>query len=549
MNIIRKKFLVITLAVFVPIMVFVVFFASSAMEKIIEVAGTRAVGAEVNLGGADLALTLTSANLTNLQVTDPDEPMKNAFVADSLKFSLDGGNLLRRKVIINELSANGIKLGTPRARSGAIGKKKPAKKTKAASVPKEAKSPNVDSILEKEKSAIEKSMERVSRDIEADKNRLEEKTKSLVGDKEFALYKKRANKIKNTKRDPLKMLSAAKDLRKLNKDIKKDIKEIKNLSREVKAAAEKHNGAIKDLKEKELKRLMAKYSPTGLLSNITRSMFSPSVSKYVDKALMWSSKVKTGSSGGGKTSKPIRAKGRDVRFKEKNPLPNFLIKNAGLSVSIPQGVVIGSVIDITTDQATYGKPIKFEFSGTSLKGVDSISIKGFVDRTNIGKPKDSLEFSMRGYEFKKLPLGGFLLSGSADITSSTVVRGVEVASNVEMTFNKTNFELPLGVNSSKTNKLLFEALQGVHRFKVKGSISGVIDEYDIYIHSDLDNIVKKVLEGVKLENKKKLESKLSDRFENKMATELGALEKEVGGISNFGSTLEKKLNVISNFLK
>lgn len=541
MNIIRKKFLVLTLAVFLPIIVFVVFFASSAMEKIIEVAGTKLVGAEVSLGGADLAFTLTSASLANLQVTDPDEPMKNAFVADSIKFSLDGGKLLGRKVIIDEFSGRGIKLGTDRAKSGAIGNKKKKKKQKKETKEVSAsKGLSVDSILEKEKSAIEKSIKTVSSGISKDKARLEDKVENLAGEKELAEYKKRAKKIKSTSSNPLEMLSSVKDAKDLKKDIKRDLKEIKSLSADVKQTIKKHNGAIRKLKEKEVKRLLAKYSPTGIVGEITKSMFSPALSVYVDKALMWSSKVKGSEGGTDKVKEPVRASGRDVHFKEKNPLPDFLIKNAGLSITIPQGELAGSIIDITTDQSTYGKPIKFEFSGTKLKGLDDISIKGSIDRVKAGKPRDFLELNLAGLEFDKVKFGDFILQGEANITSKTEILKDGFTSKIRIIFTNAKFSSSEGFS----NKALLDGLNGLGAFTVRAEVSGKPDDYSIKIKSGLDEVAKKVVGRAVTKQTKEFEAKLRDGLEKQMSTGVSGLKSQVGDIGGINKDLKDKSNLI-----
>ena len=91
-----------------------------AVERLIEQAGTAAVGAKVELDQADITLIPLGVTLSRLQVTNPDEPMTNAVEIARIAGSLDGLNLLRRKVIIEEVALDGVRFHTQRTTSGAL---------------------------------------------------------------------------------------------------------------------------------------------------------------------------------------------------------------------------------------------------------------------------------------------------------------------------------------------------------------------------------------------------------------------------------------------
>ena len=103
------------------------------IECAIERAGTQAVGAKVELAAADLTLFPLGLTLNGLEVTDPDAPMTNAVEVQRISFLMDGLNLLRRKVLVNEMTVDGVRFGTPRKTSGAIGKQEPGVVQKIAS--------------------------------------------------------------------------------------------------------------------------------------------------------------------------------------------------------------------------------------------------------------------------------------------------------------------------------------------------------------------------------------------------------------------------------
>ena len=80
-----------------------IFLVDGWVKYLIEEAGTEGVGAKVELDAADLSLFPAGLKLTRLQVTNPREPMTNAVEIANVNMGLDGLNLLRRKVIVEDL--------------------------------------------------------------------------------------------------------------------------------------------------------------------------------------------------------------------------------------------------------------------------------------------------------------------------------------------------------------------------------------------------------------------------------------------------------------
>ena len=99
-----------------------VFLVDGWVKNLIEEVGTESVGAKVELDGADLSLFPAGLMLTRVQVTNPKAPMTNAVEIAKVVMVLDGLNLLRRKVIVEEMALEGIRFATPRATSGATPK-------------------------------------------------------------------------------------------------------------------------------------------------------------------------------------------------------------------------------------------------------------------------------------------------------------------------------------------------------------------------------------------------------------------------------------------
>ena len=102
------------------ILIFWIFLVDTIVKRTIEKAGTKVVGAKVELADADVRLFPPGLTLTNLQVTNPDSPMFNAVEAGRIDFSPDVLNLLKRKIIIDTMAIEGVRFNTSRKTSGAV---------------------------------------------------------------------------------------------------------------------------------------------------------------------------------------------------------------------------------------------------------------------------------------------------------------------------------------------------------------------------------------------------------------------------------------------
>ncbi|MEJ2097581.1 MAG: TIGR03545 family protein, partial [Deltaproteobacteria bacterium] len=74
-------------------LVFWYVFLDRIVERVIESAGTRMVGAKVEMDKADVSLFPLGLAIQRLQVTNPDSPMTNAVDIAAMKLSLDSGAL------------------------------------------------------------------------------------------------------------------------------------------------------------------------------------------------------------------------------------------------------------------------------------------------------------------------------------------------------------------------------------------------------------------------------------------------------------------------
>jgi uncharacterized protein (TIGR03545 family) len=122
----RKKFVYYILIPFAIVLIVTYFFIDRWIEAGLEYAGERAVGARVEIDHLKLTLSPLGITFARLQVANPNDPWKNLFETGQVRFSMDPGQLLRGKYIIETMEINDVILGTKRTTDGSIPRPRPA---------------------------------------------------------------------------------------------------------------------------------------------------------------------------------------------------------------------------------------------------------------------------------------------------------------------------------------------------------------------------------------------------------------------------------------
>ncbi|MDR4494818.1 MAG: TIGR03545 family protein [Nitrospirales bacterium] len=284
-----------------------VFLVDGWVEGLIEDAGTSAVGAKVELDNADLTLFPAGLTLTRLQVTNPRKPMTNAVEVAKVAMGLDGLNLLRRKVIVEEMALEGVRLSTPRTTSGAI------KATPEALSPEKDSGmfsvslpsleiPDVKTILEQEDLETIRLIETLKADIQGEKEAWEKRLKELPGKAQLAEYKERVKNLKKATKGGLEgVLGGVGEVQSLKQDIEQEIQSLKGAKKEFEekvALLRTRLDQVKTAPQRDIQRLKAKYtlSPQGL-ANMSQSLLGDEIGSWVRQGAEWYERVKPPSEG------------------------------------------------------------------------------------------------------------------------------------------------------------------------------------------------------------------------------------------------------------
>ncbi len=522
------------------------FLADFLVKRSIEKAGTRVVGAKVELAEADIHLFPLGITLKSLQVTNPDNPMSNAVEAGWIDFSLDGLSLLRHKIIIDTMIMDGVRFNTSRRTSGAVpsrakGKESTAdieRATSAASVFSSFQLPDIQEILAREKLESLDQIKQLERDIDAAKASWEKQLAKAPDQKTFEQYQVRAKKLQKGPKDISGALSMANDVKKLQKDVSKDLDQLKDIQKDFirdTDSLKKRLDQLRSAPQQDIHRILNTYNLSAEgLGNVAQLLFGDKIGGTVQKTIFWYKKInpllaKVGTGDKRETvEKPDRGKGVYVHFKETKPLPDLLARQVRVSMIIPAGEISGEIQQVTTDQTLLGIPLKFTFSGAELADIQSINITGTLDHIDPNNSSDQVRVAVQQYRVKdfklstsdNLPIA--LKNGLAHLNLRAALHGEMLDAEVQVALDTAVFETGKKTDGNPLAKTLNAALADVSNFSVNAKVTGPLDNYKLKITSDLDNVLKNAV-GRQLKT-------LTNEFQD--ALQAGVLEKVRGPMAD-----------------
>lgn len=576
----------IAFAVAVVMIALVWFLAVDAVvRRVIETAGTRAVGARVDLAAADLSLFPTGLTLAGLAVTNPDAPMENAVEVGKMTMDLNPGYLIRRKVIVNNLQIEGLQFNTPRKTSGEVPelarknrekKERQLAETAKAGVEKvcgaftmpSLSQPDVEAILVKESLDSIAMAKELDQALKAEQAKWEKELERLADEKTLAEYKARIEKIKGGGGSLGAILGAAGEVQQLQADIKKDLDRLKAAQKTFTTDFNDYQARVRSLAKapaKDIQRLTNKYSlsPEGL-SNMSQLLFSQRLCGWVQTAAEWYARIEpymAKTSGGEEKPEertPLRGEGKNIRFAESPPMPDFLVRNLKIDAALPVGKLTGKAENVTLDQHILGRPMTFAFLGREMKRIASLNLSGTANFVKPDAPKNDAKLTVKGLGLENLPLLDEKVlpltlrqaTGNLNLNLKTVGNVLDAA--LKANFSSVEFDAQAAGKAAMAEAFQ-TALSGIDQFSLNADIAGTLQAYTVDISSDLDKILKSAVgQLVKKEVAKfqaQLEQKISAQLQGPMQqaqsslSDLGGIETELANRLDLGNNLLKGLKL------
>ena len=515
------------------------------VERTIERMGTAAVGARVELAAASVSLFPSGLELERLQITNPDQPMKNAIEVAHINLSFNTLHFFERKLGVEEMVLDGVEFNTNREVSGAIADvQTPASEKKLEQVTEKFKGlPNfalddVQEILKNEKLESLEQAQRLQADIQTEKENFQKRLNSLPNKETFADYRRRIDKLKGSgaKGALTGLMTKGSEIQALRKEVETDINQIKNAQNDLadlkKNLRARINKVIRSPQE-DINRIKKKYAvtPQGL-GNMTALIFGPKYAQWVQKGLSWYYKIlpflerAAPKEGKPEVVKPVRGKGVNVRFKEHEPKPDFLIELARSSIIIPAGTLSGTLRNVTAQQDILGKPLTYEFSGDKLKDIKKVNL------TDTLKTPVILENAMIN-----------------DLNLAAVIQGDKITSKLTSALSSARFVGESRQDASPITAAIQSALSEIKAFKLNADIMGTLEDPSITLSSDLDDVLKTSVENVVKQQTAIFESKLKQAIAGKTKGEIDNLKHGMTDFNSFDQELKTRLGSGTSVMK
>lgn len=551
-------------------------FADALVKVSIERYGTQALGAKVELDRADLSLFPAGLKLTGLQVTNPQEPMKNAIAVARVSMVLDSGMLLRRKVIISEMSLDGVQLNTARKSSGAIkAKTAPTSSDDKASAPptvsgknrlnellsSQLQMPDVGEIIEREELKTLKLAQSLRTDIQSAAQTWKQKLRQLPDKEKLAQYRQRLKKLKDSKKGGLQqLLGSATDVIAIEKELEQDLNAIKQAMADFQNQGKGFEKRLNNLAKApmaDVKRLKNKYSlsPQGL-ANLSALLLGNQMGIWIDRVIAWYNRIEPilASRQGPETVKPARGIGLNVRFKETARLPDFLIRRADTAVVLKNANLSGVVRNITPEQNLLGVPLTFDFSGQDLQKMGSIRMDGAIDFSVPSSSKSTVNLTVENYPLNQASLSANpglsieLMKAAANLNLDAEIVDNRIFSTLKAGLTSVKLATDIGQSPNPISRAMAKTLENVNRINATARIDGTFDDYDIQLKSDLDQVLKGSVQKLVQNQAARFEEKLKKEIIASANTPLQETRQSYDEYGAIGDELSSRLNLAQELL-
>ncbi len=424
-----------------------ILFLDRAVARSVEVVGAELTGAKVDVASADVSLAAGRVSILGLQAANPNSPMRNLLEAEEIVADVRVGAMLRKKVIVEQVSVRGVRFGTQRTTSGALEDPSPesgALMRRVSAWSEQVRVPPLN--LETLSKAV--NVEAIS----ADSLRTPALARATVA---IADSSRRTWEANLRRLDPLPVIDSARALasrlnsanpltlgiggvRGLVGSARNTLTSVRELEAGLSALDSTVSSGVNSLETQvqhlaESRQADYRYArsllqlPSLDSPDLSPNLFSDLAIARMERVLYWLGQAErylppglhprrfTGSD-------RTRASGTTMEFPNENGDPDFLIESADADLVIGgQGRGAGKyaalIIGLTTQPTVYGKPVRFSVErAPGLDGPSDVEIAAVIDHVS-EEIRDSLTARVQGVNLPSIDLD--LLQASLNMGAGT----------------------------------------------------------------------------------------------------------------------------------
>jgi uncharacterized protein (TIGR03545 family) len=512
--------------------------------------GTELNGAQVELESAELSLWPAGLELINLQVTDAYNPMFNRFEAGSISATLDSALLLRRQVIVEQLDIIGVRMNSPRIRSGAT--KDTPIVTNAGfdfgGLIPDVSLPDMSLLLADAQQQVNAEIAGIEQEIVDIEQRWRNNIEQLPSKDKLAEYRARWDKLSNASFME-KMLGA----KKLKNDVSGDLKLIESFNQQLKDDRRLISGQIdraKGLPRAQADRTMQSVGLSNENVAFVRAITGDQIDQWVTRAKTLSESLSSNTV----EQAPSRGTGRWVTFAEDDPLPQVLIRrgqfNGVLQLAASNMRVDGKLSDIAYPLEGYSQPAALVITARDDENA-SLLFEVTIDHRQADFSDD---FNL---EVMNLPISELALSSGAEKTllleagnlnfiASGRASPDTVLANVVAKLSDPRLTTDADL-ATKSEQFLAETLNTLDSVDLQVNVSGALQNPDVNIASNLDKILAAGLKSQISAQTTKFKRQFTDQLGEQTSGQLGALSAKGDFLKDIQALLNDRKAAMPSF--
>ncbi len=397
---------------------FFLFFSNNLIKSQIETHATQANAASVDVASVRLTLQPIGFEIRNMQVANPDEPMRNLIEFERAAVQVDLLEVLLGRVIIEEVSFTGVKYDTERRSSGFIPgltDQRPVKDPDAPAVVPALGTPmpTLEEILGRQQPLlVVERAEALQASWQSQQKELENRINALPGRAEIEQYQQEMQALRDRPLDSIdNVRSSLQQLDQVQQQVVADGLTFAQAKIALDQALNEFEQGFRELASapaEDWQRIVAEFSLDEQgLRNALAVIFGPEaeakIAEFEELYQQLQSYLAMIPESEPDPNERQRLEGRFVSFPDPNPNPSFLLKLADFDLQLPIGQFAARLTELTNDQSVRQIPTRFELSAVSDEFSD-LFMDALFDRRS-GR-EDRISLSAEGWQL----LGRQLLS-------------------------------------------------------------------------------------------------------------------------------------------
>lgn len=450
----KNKFAKIALIVIALISSVYFFAIDSVIKAIVEREGSNALHAKLDVANATFHLLPASLTLRGVQATNPQQPMSNLLQADVVALPLQLGELLDRKLIVDEMQIHGLRFAQPRQHSGAIEGLTPP--------PVEAKSDNAIADaeqLQQQKAEQQRSdLQRSQQDLIALRNDWQQRLRALPTNEQLNDYRFRAQSRDAGNRSRLRseLNDELATVRKLEEQFALDFERVKP---ELNYSALPQSGTVQ----------LATGAPISITGGLLGREFKPLLAHLLGFTV-------------------------SAQNSEASDSWQLLAHSIALDGEINLGAnplrFTGVVENVTPQPKLFDVVTRFKLENAPAQS-GTFSATGSLDNRKL--PLQNMRFNLTAFPVQQLPLSTdatlqiTINKANADIQGLLALTGNQIDINVLARFQ--NAELQVVPGDTPIARTAAETLRGVNDFDLNFQASGDVNNPSLKLNSSLDTLL------------------------------------------------------------